>query len=201
MNWLDLFGACLSLTCTYYFTTLKRAAWAIGALAIILNSILYYQKGIYGSLFLEAVYFISMIWGWYEWGKKRNADARPVIFLKSRHILFLSVLAVLGIAFVSFLLKAFTDSDVPYLDATITVLSLIAQGLLCIKVIHCWIVWFVVDALVAGLHIYKGIPFHSALHWLYLIFAVVGFCRWYQIYQKQDNQFTFSSGGTPLHPA
>lgn len=200
MNWLDFTGACLSLTCTYYFTTVKRAAWAIGAIAIILNSILYYQKGIYGSLFLEGVYFISMIWGWYEWGQKRHAKIRPVVFLKSKYLIGLSLIACVGIAFVSLLLKELTDSNVPYLDATITVLSLIAQGLLCLKVIHCWILWFIVDALVVGLHFYKGIPFHSALHCLYLIFAVVGFYRWHEIYKKQDKAI-FVLDNKPWHLA
>lgn len=198
MNWLDFIGACLSLTCTYYFTTIERAAWAIGALAIILNSILYYQKGIYGSLFLEGVYFISMIWGWFEWGRKQDTRLRPVTFLKNNFIVALGIIAVIGICVVSFILKTYTDSNVPYIDATITVLSLIAQFLLCIKVIHCWILWFIVDALVVGLHIYKGIPFHSALHFVYLIFAILGFYRWYQVYR---NQVTSSLNSKLLHPA
>lgn len=187
MKWLDFTGACLSLTCTYYFTTIKRAAWIIGAIAIILNSALYYIKGIYGALFLESLYFISMMWGWYTWGRNKNNQIRPISLLKMHHGFILTFSSIIAIFLMSQFLILYTDSDIPYIDSTITVLSLVAQGLLCFKVIHCWILWFIVDVLVAGLHYYKGIPFHSAVHCVYLIFAVLGFYRWYKVYQQQQN--------------
>lgn len=186
MNWLDFTGASLSLLCTYYFTQARRTAWLLGILATILNSVLYWQKGLYGAVVLDSIYFFTMIAGWYHWsGSNTSQPSKLIRPLRTREFFLFSVIAFLGIFIVAFLLATFAHSDVPYWDATTTVLSLMAQWLLCLKILHCWILWFIVDALTALLQLYKGIPFHSAIHWLYLIMAVLGYYRWKKLYQDQ----------------
>lgn len=184
---LDFIGASLSLICTYYFTKAQRLAWLLGMIAIAVNSVLYFQKGIYGALLLEGVYFISMIYGWYQWATANN---RPTT-LAIRHLQFfegclLTVAAVAGIFLLHLALITWTDSDIPLWDATTTILALTAQWLLCRKVLHCWILWFIVDAMIAALQFYKGIPFHSAVHWLYLIMAIMGYYRWQKLYKQEQ---------------
>jgi nicotinamide mononucleotide transporter len=194
MNWLDPVGASLSLICTYYFTTTKRFAWLIGILAVALNICLYWQKGIYGTLALECIYFVSMIYGWCQWStskKDKNQHHLSIRYLNFPQLFILSLVACLGIIFLSQGLKLWTDSDVPYWDASVTVLSLIAQGLLCFKIIHCWVLWFIVDALAASMQLYKKLPFHSAIHWLYLVLAVMGYFRWRKLSYDQTVQVAF----------
>ncbi|MGE3317869.1 MAG: nicotinamide riboside transporter PnuC [Candidatus Berkiella sp.] len=188
MNWLDFTGASLSLISTYYFTQARRLAWLVGLFAIVLNSVLYWQKGIYGHLILESIYFISMIYGWYQWSVGlSNKPSLPIRYLSIEQFGYYVLLAVISIALTAQVLSTLTDSTIPYWDATTTVLSLIAQWLLCRKIIHCWILWFIVDALVALLQLYKGMPFHSAVHWLYLFMAVVGYYRWRQLFVQQNS--------------
>lgn len=187
MNWLDFVGASLSLISTYYFTQACRKAWLISLLAITLNTILYWQKGVYGHLLLEGIYFISMIYGWYQWSENHTKEDRTLIrYLSLNEMLCYVAMAITGIVLMAQGLIAYTDSTIPYWDASTTILCLIAQWLLCRKVIHCWILWFVVDAMVALLQFYKGMPFHSAVHWLYLIMAVVGYYRWRQLFAFQQ---------------
>lgn len=187
MNWLDFIGASLSLISTYYFTQARRLAWLVGLFAIVLNSILYWQKGVYGHLILESIYFISMIYGWYQWSNGiSNTPSRLIRYLSIQQVGYYVLFALVSILLVAKGLSVFTDSTIPYWDASTTVLSLLAQWLLCRKIIHCWILWFVVDALVALLQFYKGMPFHSAVHWLYLFMAVVGYYRWRQLYAQQN---------------
>ncbi|MBS0290216.1 MAG: nicotinamide mononucleotide transporter [Proteobacteria bacterium] len=183
MNWLDPLGAGLSLVCTYHFTQAKRSAWLLGMLAIAVNSILYWQKGIYGALLLEGIYFVTMIYGWFQWMSSHTATkVRPIGYLTLKQTIILCFASIASIYIISYLL-ALAGSDIPYWDAITTTLSLLAQLLLCLKIIHCWILWFFVDALMALMQLYKGLPFHSALYWTYLALAVLGYLRWRQIAQ------------------
>ncbi len=185
MNWLDPIGAGLSLICTYYFAQARRIAWFIGIAAVLLNSILYWQKGIYGSVLLECIYFLTMIYGLFSWSKKRKTlSYGDIRFLSWQHLVPLALIVFIGTLLLSGMLRYF-GSDIPYWDALTTTLALIAQALLCLKYIHCWILWFIVDAMMAAMQFYKGIPFHSAIHWLYLIFAVLGYIRWHNIVKAQ----------------
>ncbi len=179
MNLLDFTGAGLSLASTYYFTQVKRLAWLVGLGAILLNSVLYWQKGIYGHLFLEIVYSFSMIYGWFQWSSGRGISPERKIRALTFHEGFIyGLLALVLIWIFGLVLSNLTDSSIPFWDATSTVLSLLAQWMLCLKIIHCWILWFIVDVMIACIQYYKGIPCHSVVHWIYLGMAVVGYYRW-----------------------
>lgn len=180
MNIIDFTGAMLSLTSTYYFTQAKRFAWVIALCAIILNSILYWQKGIYGHFCLEVIYSFSMVYGWFQW-QSSNASIRTIRSLSWKEGVFYGTVACCSILILSKMLIHYTDSELPYWDATSTVLSLLAQWMLCLKIIHCWFLWFIVDAMIASMQYYKGIPFHSAVHWIYLSMAVLGYWKWKKI--------------------
>ena len=175
-------GAVFSLLSTLFYVRADKRAWPLGVVATSLNSILYGLTGIYGDMALEGIYFISMFYGWYQWDRgSKNDDALPVSHITWRMVVVLSMIAVIGIFVVVSLLKHYTNSQVPYFDATTTVLSLIAQWLICKKIIETWILWFFVDAMYVGLYSYKGIPAHSVLLVIYLGLAVVGYVRWYRL--------------------
>jgi len=61
------------------------------------------------------------------------------------------------------------------------VVSLIAQWLMCRKIIETWSLWFFVDACYVGMHYLKGIPMHALVSCIYLGMAIVGYLLW----QKQ----------------
>lgn len=179
---LDWVGSILSFCSTVFFIKADVKGWQFGIAATLLNSFLYGWLGIYGDMSLEGMYFIMMIYGWYVWlhGGKHH-DELTISHITVKHALILIVLA----SGAAYLLEAFlhydTNSQVPYLDAITTVISLTAQWLTCRKIIESWILWLVVDAFYVGLFIYKGIPIHSILHALYVLMAVAGYWRWYRL--------------------
>jgi nicotinamide mononucleotide transporter len=163
-------------------------AWVIGMLAISVNTILYFSKGLYGQVTLEFIYMVSMFYGLYLWssGQKDNESiGRPISRLTWTHGTTLALLNVIGIVAAYWMLAEYLGSTVPLQDALILCLSLTAQWLLCRKVFECWIVWFVVDAIVAWVHAQKGIPFHSGVHFLYLFLAVVGYVKWLRLIKDE----------------
>lgn len=189
---LDPIGACCSLLSTYYFTQARTYAFPTMLLSIVVNSILYYQKGIYAHLGLEVIYFISSVYGWYTWSHPNKVKKKPAVliskiplFIKIGFILF----ALMAIPLLAYALGRWTDSNIPYWDATTTILALLAQWMLCKKWIESWSVWFVRDSLVVVLHWVKNIPFHSATHFIYLMMAIVGYVKWRKIMAKQPAAF------------
>jgi len=71
-----------------------------------------------------------------------------------------------------------TNSTVPVLDSMANALSIVAMWMLARKYIEQWLVWFVVDAILCGLYIYKGVPFHGILYGFYTIVAILGYQKW-----------------------
>lgn len=182
---LDPMGAGLSLLATYFFTKASIHAWPISILAIVINTFLYFSKGIYGQVGLECFYLLTTLYGWFVWSQKETT--KPLSITNIPKSIFWASLPIIGITIymLSYMLKTFFDSNIAMQDATVTICSLTAQLMLCQKWIECWAIWFLVDAMIMVIHWSKGIPFHSAIHGIYLGMAILGYVRWKK---QQDTQ-------------
>ena len=77
-----------------------------------------------------------------------------------------------------YILLNYTDSPVPYMDSMTTALSVVATWMLARKIIEHWIIWVFVDAVSAGLYIYKSLWPTTVLFIVYTIMAVAGYYEW-----------------------
>ena len=66
----------------------------------------------------------------------------------------------------------------PFLDALTTVLSLVAQYLLCRKRLENWIVWIVVDAIYVPLYLSRDLDLTALLYALFLVMCIYGLRAW-----------------------
>lgn len=190
---MDITGSIFSLLSTIFYIKADKLAWPFGLIAIVINLSLYAITGIYGDSFLEFLYLLSTFYGWYYWTKKdsNNKKILPITNITLQHAFILTLLSILGIVIVSECLIHFTNSQIPYWDATTTVLSLVAQWLICRKIIETWILWFIVDAMYVGLYFYKGIPAHSLLLFIYLGLAIAGYWRWNKYIKPSQSDINF----------
>lgn len=179
INSLDIIGAIFSFISTIFYIRASTHAWPVGLIAISMNIFLYVMTGLYADVAKENIYWISSIMGWYWWLRGgTNKEKLPITHLTAQHGLVLSTIAGFSICILTFILIHFTNSQVPYWDAITTVLSLTAQWLICRKIIECWILWFIVDALYTGLYFYKGLPAHGVLLVVYTVMAIIGYAVW-----------------------
>lgn len=178
---LDVLGSACSMVSTYYFIQQNNKAWIVGALATIINTILYGYKGIYADMSLEIFYFFTMIYGWITWRYKSTHHNGTVLRLNQLTTFhWLLILASLGLIYsgVFYILTHYTHSSVAFLDATTTSLSIVAQWLMCYKVILTWVLWFITDILYSLMYLEKQLPFHAMLMIFYTILAVTGYLLW-----------------------
>lgn len=178
----DMIGAFVSLLSTYFYIRLNPKAWIVGILATCLNGWLYWRKGIYADMVLEVFYFISMCYGWYLWrskpGFKNSLNITSLNRLTSLQWSTIVLALCATFALIYYLLLTFTHSNVVFLDAATTALSLVAQWLMCHKIIATWVLWFTTDALYALMYMNKNLPFHCLLMLVYTGMAVTGYWVW-----------------------
>jgi len=86
--------------------------------------------------------------------------------------------------FIAFILIQYTDSTVPWLDSLTTALSIVAMWMLARKYVEQWLVWIVVDAVSAGLYIYKELYFTAGLYALYTVIAYFGYKEWIRLMKE-----------------
>lgn len=96
----------------------------------------------------------------------------------------LGVISAGLLVLIAFILIQYTDSTVPWMDSFTTALSIVAMWMLARKYVEQWLVWIVVDAVSAGLYVYKELYFTAGLYALYTVIAYFGYKEWKRLMKE-----------------
>ena len=190
LHWLDILTTFLGLI---YIVLEYRASiylWAVGILMPLLDVWLYYTHGLYGDAGMAVYYTFAALYGVIVWrfGRKhgqREGQELPITHMRRR--LYLPAIVFFFVAWGAtyWVLRTYTNSSVPLLDAFTNALSFVGLWALARKYIEQWGFWIVVDVISCYLYIIKGIPFKAGLYGLYVVIAVAGYCKWKRIMHQQ----------------
>lgn len=177
----EVLGAILGTIYIFFSIRQNIFTWPVGLISSFLYVIVFFNAKLYADMGLQVYYVAISLYGWYFWlqGKKpdnKNQVPVRITTVKLRYIL--TAAAIILYVGIFFILKNFTDSDVPYMDSLTTALSIIATWMLAKKYIGHWLIWIFVDAVSAGLYIYKGLWPTVILFLIYTFMAIFGYIEW-----------------------
>jgi len=153
------------------------------------NTLIYTALFWEGQLPMQALlnlYYMGMaIYGYILWRKHVDNESDILItsWSYSKQILFLLVGTILSLVTAYFLEKT-AISQSPYLDASVTIFSIMNTWLLARKILQNWMYWIIIDSAAIMLYIQTEYYATAALFVLYTILAFVGAINW----QKRFNQ-------------
>jgi nicotinamide mononucleotide transporter len=176
---IDLIGATLSIISGFFYIKEKSVAWLISLLAIPFDIFMDISIGIYGDLLLQFFYFILLLYGWYAWRNgEQKEDSLAMSKMNMKQFYQTGFFILIPTTLVWLSLGHYTDSNVALLDSLVTVLSLLAQWLLCRKIIESWLLWIFVDSLYVALFIFKQMPFHAFMALFDTVVCIMGYLCW-----------------------
>lgn len=164
-----------------------------GMVNVSLYAYIAWQSQFYGEVMLNALYFLPMQFiGLYLWNRNQDedrADTVQVAMLDNRKRLLLLVGAVIAIAGYGVFLQHLGGS-LPFFDSTSTVLSVIAQLLMVMRVMEQWLAWITIDIVSIYMWAFDytqgGDEVSMIVMWTaYLVNAVYGLYNWYNLQQDQ----------------
>jgi len=143
---------------------------------------------------LQVFFFVLSIYGWVVWLTNREGSkVRPTRTL-TWHLLVILGLILIAVTLIwGYVLKHFTDASIPYADAFIATLSLVAQYLISSKVLENWLCWVVVDVLSVAMYLYKGLNAVAFLYVIFLIIAAAGYFSWKRELQIKERSESICS--------
>ncbi len=180
-NYIELLGAILGVVYVLFSIRQNILTWPVGLLSSILYVWIFFDSKLYADMGLQMYYVFISIYGWHEWLKGNQDNARAKLKVSRLNLklgLLLTVISLLIFGVIWLILINFTDSQVPIADSLATSLSIVATWMLARKILEHWLVWIFVDAFSIGLFIYKDLLPTVILFVVYTIMAVVGFIEW-----------------------
>lgn len=194
IHWLDITTTILGIA---YIVLEYRASillWIIGIVMPAMDIYLYWSHGLYGDAGMAVYYTVAAIYGYAVWkfGRKSKATSEdkatsemPITHFPKRLILKTTAVFFLAWGATYYLLKEYTGSTVPMLDAFTNAMSFVGLWALARKYVEQWVFWIAVDAISCYLYVIKGIPFKAGLYGLYVVIAVMGYMKWKKMAIKE----------------
>lgn len=161
--------------------------WPVGLLNALFYIVVFFSAKIYADMTLQFYYVAISIYGWWCWHKGKAEGKVLKVSGTSLHLwMKLSFISLLLFLVIGWILVRYTDTQVPFLDAVTTSLSIVATWMLARKKLEHWLVWMVVDAVSIGMFILKGLYPTTLLFLVYTILAIYGYIEWKKTLIKRE---------------
>ncbi len=153
--------------------------WLFGILASILTVYLCFTGNLFFESGLNIFYVIIGFYGWYQWlfgsAEKKEIHITQLSFTKNSYLILLGIIVWIPFAYFA---EKYSTQVLPYLDAFITVFSIIATWMTAKKIIENWMYWIVLDSLGILLFANRGFYLFALLNIIYISMSVTGYFSW-----------------------
>jgi nicotinamide mononucleotide transporter len=165
----------------------SKWCWPFAFANTLIYTVLFWEGQLPMQALLNLYYMGMAIYGYLLWRKHGDNESDVLITSWSfpKHVLFLVCGAILSLVTAYYLQKTATSQS-PYLDASVTIFSIMNTWLLARKVLQNWMYWIVIDSAAIVLYIQTEYYATAALFVLYTILAIVGVINWQKRFNQQN---------------
>lgn len=191
-SWLEIIGVITGLACVYLAAKNNIWNWPIAIISTAIYIYIYHGAALYADM-LQYVYLcLTSMYGWYNWNRKPDLEAKTPIATITRKQVIVSLLIILattpalGFTLITFTKKLnYNPPAYPYLDSFCTACSFVAQYFLTKKILENWLIWVFVDIIYTVIYFKKDLQFTSGMFFILIIIAALGYIDWKKEYNKQ----------------
>ncbi len=157
----------------------RMLAWPVGLVAVTLYGVVFAEAKLYSDTLLQVVFGGFLLYGWLSWRRHAQEDGAIVIAPLARAQLLrdLGIGVVSGIA-LGAAMHTWTGAALPWLDAMLAALSLVAQWWQARRHIATWWLWILVDVIYVGMYLVKSLDVTAGLYLVFVGLAVMGLRAW-----------------------
>ena len=186
MSGWEVFAALLGIAYVILATKESQWCWPLAFISTLIYTILFWQGQLPMQALLNFYYMGMAIYGYLLWRQHGQAEDNLAItrWAASTQLLFLIIGIVLTLVTAHYL-EAINASQSPYLDAGVTVFSVLNTFLMARKILQNWLYWIIIDAAAIVLYFQTGYYATIVMYSVYLFLAVIGYISWRKLYHQQ----------------
>ena len=185
---LEIIAVIFGILSVWFSKKVNILVYPTGIVSVLIYVYICFFAKLYADMGINFVYFVMSIYGWYNWTRKTEGKKTVPISFCSRQEHFINlIMFVFFFISLTYVLKNFTDSNVPIWDSLTTAIFIVGMWLMAKKKVENWIFWIIADVISIPLYFYKGLVFTSLQFIIFLVIAVLGYIEWKQRYRLQEN--------------
>jgi nicotinamide mononucleotide transporter len=164
----------------------RRSIWnyPFGIATVILQAWLFLDGKLYSDALLQLFFAVLNVYGWMHWARAQGDDGVPVRWMGARPLAASALAAAAATLAWGTMMHRHTDAAFPYWDASVAMMSVLAQTLLARRWIDNWTWWIIVDLVAVPLYWTKGLFLIAGLYVVYLLISVLGLLSWHRMARR-----------------
>ena len=177
----ELFGFITGVLNVWLVTREHIWSWPLGVLNAGFYVVVFARTGLYSDTGLQVVYLLLSLYGWWHW-QRGGAHRDPLVVTRTtrRTAWLLAAVALLCWIALATITRHIPGATLPWLDAALVSVSLVAQYMMTRKLLEHWLLWIAVDVVYIGLFINRHLPLTAVLYAVFLVLAVIGSVHWHR---------------------
>jgi nicotinamide mononucleotide transporter len=173
----------VALALGYLLLAVRQNAWcwACAAASSAIYFVLFARGGLVMQAALQVFYAGMAAYGWRSWrgGARQAGGTLPVSrWSRARHAWAAGLVLAATLASGWAIAGRGGGPVVPYVDAFVAWVSVLATWMVARKILENWLYWIVVDSVAAALYWSQGFHATGLLFVLYVVIATRGFLTW-----------------------
>lgn len=169
----------------------KASNYIFGILSISLTISVLYGAKLYAEILLNFYYLFMSFYGLWYWRSKINRIPVKISVATAKEWGVVAFIVVIGYGILFFVLKKFTDSDVPMLDAVVSSTAWAGMWLMAKRKLENWILLNISNVIAIPLMFYKGLFLFGFLTAFLFIIAVLAYFQWKRMLKEQGSKYVF----------
>lgn len=158
MSPLELAAVASSFLAIWLTARRRMLCWPINLVACALYFKQFLDVRLYADMVLQALFGVGILYGWISWARGKQ-DGGTVVVAPLYAVGAWAGLAAgaIGAVAIGWFTSNHTNAALPWLDATLSSFSLVAQFWTAQRHRESWQLWIAVDAVYVGLFVFKGL--------------------------------------------
>lgn len=179
MVYVELVAAIVSALGVWLTALRRLSSWPVGLVSVILYAWVFVDARLYSDALLQGIFGVMIVYGWAHWAKRLDDGGQVrVAALPFQPASVNVAVGAVGAVALGYVMHRWTNAALPWLDATLTAFSLVAQWWQARRHIAAWWLWIVVDVIYVGEYIYKDLRITAVLYAGFVVLAVLGLRKW-----------------------
>ncbi|WP_240615483.1 nicotinamide riboside transporter PnuC [Alteromonas facilis] len=176
MQWLEVVAVVLAIAYVLLAAKKNIWCWLCAGISTALYTVIFWDVNLPFQVGLNGYYVLMAVVGFVRWKKEEdNFEPTRLSWQENTAI-------VLGILLVTLLVasyvSSFSSTSYVYVDAFVTVASVVTTLMVVFKKLDNWVYWVVINAVSCWLYWQVGLVLTSLLFLLYVGLAVYGLIQW-----------------------
>jgi len=182
----EVFASVLGIGYIIFAAKESQWCWPLAFLSTLIYTVIFWKGQLPMQAMLNFYYMAMAIYGYTLWQKQGRANQAIVISTLSwpQQFAFFILGSLLTFATANYLISL-GASQSPYLDAGVTVFSVLNTILMARKVLQNWLYWIVIDAAAIVLYAQTGYYATIVMFAIYLVLALLGYISWMKLYYRE----------------